>query len=71
MSTYLEAYKVLIDDDKITFATSLLRGNASTWWRNVLQEVKVGIRANGTWEDFKRAIEMQFGVVNKERVARD
>lgn len=47
---------VLTDENRISFATTLLTGTAATWWYTVLKANTVP----QTWEEFCAAIRREF-----------
>ena len=60
------------DNQKVPYASSLLKDDAIIWWRNHLESAEnnheEGIKH---WDDFKKAITEQFKYVNARKIARD
>jgi hypothetical protein len=57
-----------LDSTKIDLAVSLLQGTALTWWRQLIRNAA---QRPTTFEDFKRALSLQFRTDDEARLARD
>ncbi len=57
------------ETSRITFAASLLKGAAATWWR-ALASTQPG-QLPATWQDFCTLMKAQFQPINSVKIARD
>ena len=73
--TYFEACgdRIGVNDlPKITFAISLLRGQASLWWQAREQREAVSLEAPiDSWNDFENVVSAAFSPINEAKQARD
>ena len=57
---------------RVSFAVSLLRDDAAIWWRNHVEQSDIGQEILiDDWNDFKKALIVQFKPVNSRKIARD
>ena len=68
LETYM-TFVGLCEEDKVPFAVTLLRGAATSWWRNHLADSKQ-VSWN-QWNIFKEELRKQFQPINPVKVARD
>ena len=60
------------DNQKVPYASSLLKDDAIIWWRNHLESAENNHEEEiKHWDDFKKAITEQFKYVNARKIARD
>ena len=64
-------YAVLRRDglDRINFAAGIMKGDASSWWRD--SHVEFHTRPNVNWASFKCVILSRWQEVNPKRLARE
>jgi hypothetical protein len=63
----------LEDKYRATYAASLLRDGALTWWRakNIAAEDDAQLQQLYEWETFSNELKQQFKPINSEKIARD
>lgn len=70
---YFAGCGVTADNTKLLFITTLLTGNASTWWRAQFRLQPDGTLQSNitTWSAFRAALLKQFEPINSAKIARD
>jgi len=72
LGEYFDICGVNQASERVAYAGSMLRGSASTWWRQQRTRMVAGGIANiQTWEEFCAGIRAQYALVNSIKVARD
>lgn len=72
INEYFNACGVHNDLERVAYAGAMLRGAASTWWRQRRTHAAAGVMADvTTWHQFSTELRAQFTIVNAVKVARD
>ena len=70
---YCDCFPEMDDDDRVTYASTLFRDSAATWWRHLETSLNLDDGSNmtpKTWRDFQEAFRAEFKPRNSARVAR-
>lgn len=68
MDKYLGLHQSLSDQQRVEYATTLLRGQAATWWQHVEKDLHTPLPQD--WEQFKAAFRKEFKPANSSQLAR-
>lgn len=72
MNEYFNACGSVGDGERVSFAGSMLRGHASTWWRQRRTRAALGeIPEVSSWQQFCAELKAEFALVNAVKHARD
>jgi hypothetical protein len=72
LSEYFTACGVSNNEERVAYAGAMLRGAASTWWRQRRTLAAAGALPNiGNWQQFCSELRAQFTIINEVKVARD
>jgi hypothetical protein len=72
LTEYFGACGVISGAERVAYAGSMLRGAASTWWRQRRTQAAAGAMTDiTTWDQFCAELRAQFTLINAVKVARD